>query len=153
MAYEELSEKHKTFVDEYIANKGNATGAYIKAGYSEKYANTNATKLLQNTTITSAIQERTEEAFNERSMTVAEALALSAEIARGTPQEVYSKQYDHLTRNVIRESTYTVTPDFEDRQRSIDHILKVNGAYIDRKEITSDVAVTFIDDITSDGSG
>ncbi|WP_237759778.1 transposase, partial [Staphylococcus aureus] len=52
------------------------------------------------------------------------------------PQEAYSKKYDHLNGEVEKEVTYTITPTFEERQRSIDHILKVHGAYIDKKEIT-----------------
>lgn len=41
-----LTPKQKNFADEYIIT-GNATQSAIKAGYSEKYANTNASKLLQ----------------------------------------------------------------------------------------------------------
>ncbi|HGF7841211.1 TPA: terminase small subunit, partial [Enterococcus hirae] len=43
-----MTEKQKRFCDFYIET-GNATQAAIKAGYSSKYANTNASKLLQNT--------------------------------------------------------------------------------------------------------
>ena len=52
-----LTEKQKRFVDEYLIDL-NATQAAIRAGYSEKYANTNAPKLLQNTAIKEYIQER-----------------------------------------------------------------------------------------------
>ncbi|MET1419569.1 terminase small subunit, partial [Staphylococcus aureus] len=34
-----------------------------------------------------------------------------------------------------KEVTYTITPTFEERQRSIDHILNFHGASIDKKEI------------------
>ena len=70
-------------------------------------------------------------------MSITEALAISASIARGEPQKAYSKKYDHLSEQVEREVTYTLTPSFEERQRSVDHILKVHGAYIDKKEITN----------------
>lgn len=43
--------KQKTFADEYIKNGGNATQAYIKAGYSENGANRSAQKLLTNTVV------------------------------------------------------------------------------------------------------
>lgn len=52
-----LTLKQKRFADEYIIT-GNATESAIKAGYSKKYANTNASKLLQNTTIKRYIDER-----------------------------------------------------------------------------------------------
>lgn len=130
-----LSIKQQRFADEYIKS-GNATQAYIKAGYSKNKANTNATKLLQNTTIKQYIKERIEQAQVESLMSITEALALSASIARGEPQTAYTKRYDHLSGEVDKEVTYTITPNVEERQRSIDHILKVHGAYIDKKEIT-----------------
>ncbi|SCU31714.1 terminase small subunit [Staphylococcus xylosus] len=142
----ELNIKQQRFVDEYIKS-GNATDAYVKAGYSKNKANTNATKLLQNTTIKNYIKKRIEQAQEESLMSVTEALAISASIARGEPQQAYSKRYDHLTDEVDRETTYTITPDFEERQRSIDHILKVHGAYLDRKEINATITPEFIDSI------
>ncbi|PKE47248.1 terminase small subunit [Macrococcoides caseolyticum] len=142
-----LSLKQQKFADEYIINGGNATQAAIKAGYSEKYANTNANKLLQNTTIQSYIEERVKQASDERLMDVTEALVLSAMIARGERHEAYSKHYDHLKNEVTKEVTYITTPDFEERQRSIDHILKVHGAYVDKKEIELTGSVIFNDDI------
>lgn len=141
-----LSIKQQRFADEYIKS-GNATDAYVKAGYSKNKANTNATKLLQNTTIKEYIKERIGQAQEESLMGITEALALSASIARGETQNAYSKRYDHLAEKVEKEVTYTVTPDFEERQRSIDHILKVHGAYLDKKEIDVKGAVLFEDDI------
>ncbi|MFB2204975.1 terminase small subunit [Staphylococcus aureus] len=130
-----LSLKQRKFADEYI-KVGNATKAYVSAGYSKNKAHTNATKLLQNTTVKQYIKERVEQMQQDSLMSITEALALSASIARGEPQEAYSKKYDHLNDEVEKEVTYTITPTFEERQRSIDHILKVHGAYIDKKEIT-----------------
>ena len=60
-----LTLKQQRFADEYIIC-GNATEAAIKAGYSSKYANTNASKLLQNTTIKSYLDERLEELKSEK---------------------------------------------------------------------------------------
>ena len=137
MIYEmnRLNIKQQRFADEYIKS-GNATDAYIKAGYSKNKANTNATKLLQNTTIKNYINERIKEVQEESLMSITEALALSASIARGETQKAYTKRYDHLEGEVDKEVTYTITPNVEERQRSLDHILKVHGAYIDKKEIT-----------------
>lgn len=52
-----LTDKQRKFCDEYLIDL-NATQAAIRAGYTEKYANTNASKLLQNTTISQYIGER-----------------------------------------------------------------------------------------------
>ncbi len=52
-----LNERQKRFCDEYLVDL-NATQAAIRAGYTAKYANTNAFKLLQNTAIKEYIQQR-----------------------------------------------------------------------------------------------
>ena len=44
------------FADEYIIS-GNATQVAIATGYSPKYVNTNASKLLQNTTLQYYLKE------------------------------------------------------------------------------------------------
>lgn len=56
----ELTPRQSRFVDEYLLEP-NATQAYIKAGYSEKGANTAAARLLANVRIQTAIQQRQEE--------------------------------------------------------------------------------------------
>ena len=76
-----LTEKQKRFADYYI-ELGNATQAAINAGYSSKYANTNASKLLQNTTIKSYIDERLSQLASERIMGAQEAVELLSSIAR-----------------------------------------------------------------------
>ena len=60
-----LTEKQKRFIDYYIET-GNATESARRAGYSEKYINTNASKLLQNTTIKAAIDARLKELEDSR---------------------------------------------------------------------------------------
>lgn len=52
-----MTEKQRLFCDEYLIDL-NATQAAIRAGYSEKYAHTNASKLLRNTTIREYIENR-----------------------------------------------------------------------------------------------
>lgn len=138
-----MNERQKHFADEYIISK-NATQSAIKAGYSEKTARSIGQKLLTKADISEYIQKRTEELFDERSMTIAEALAISASIARGDVQKGYSKSTVKKDgKEKVVESTYEFTPSIEERQRSVDHILKVNGAYLERKEIELSGAVVF----------
>ena len=80
-------------------------------------------------------------------MDVKEALMISASLARGERQTAYTKQYDHLNKEVIKEITYTITPNIEERQRSLDHILKVHGAYLDKYQVEHIGQVNFVDDI------
>ena len=51
-----LNDRQKRFCDEYLIDL-NATQAAIRAGFTAKYANTNAPKLLQNTSINEEIQK------------------------------------------------------------------------------------------------
>lgn len=138
-----MNERQKHFADEYIISK-NATQSAIIAGYSEKTAYSIGQRLLKNVEISEYIKKRTEELFDERSMTIAEALAISASIARGDVQKGYSKKTVKTDDgDEITETTYEFTPSIEERQRSVDHILKVNGAYLERKEIELSGSVVF----------
>lgn len=138
-----MNERQKHFADEYIISK-NATQSAIAAGYSEKTAYSIGQRLLKNVEISEYIKKRTEELFDERSMTIAEALAISASIARGDVQKGYSKSTVKKDgKEKVVESTYEFTPSIEERQRSVDHILKVNGAYLERKEIELSGSVVF----------
>nr|DAP23776.1 MAG TPA: Terminase small subunit [Caudoviricetes sp.] len=148
----ELSLKQKKFADEYIIS-GNATKSAIAAGYSKKTAESIGSRLLRNVKVSEYISKRTQEVFEERAMTVAEALAISASIARGEIQHGQTKKNvkvyvgDQVEEETVTETEYQFTPTIEERQRSLDHILKVNGAYLDRKEIDVTGMVQFIDDI------
>ena len=148
----ELSLRQKKFADEYIIS-GNATKSAIDAGYSKKTAESIGSRLLRNVKVSEYISKRTQEVFEERAMSVAEALAISASIARGEIQQGQTKKNvkvyvgDQLEEETVTETEYQFTPTIEERQRSLDHILKVNGAYLDRKEIDVTGMVQFIDDI------
>ncbi|MCD8851650.1 terminase small subunit [Staphylococcus xylosus] len=121
-----LTVKQQKFADEYIIS-GNATEAAIKAGYSKKTARSVGAENLTKPYIMEYINKRLNELKEERLMSIEEALTLSASIARGEEQNARSKIYNHLTDEVDKEVTYTITPRIEERQRSIEHILKVHG--------------------------
>lgn len=112
-----LTEKQKKFADYYI-ELGNATQAAIKAGYSAKYANTNASKLLQNTTIKSYIDERMDQIASKRIMGAKEAVELLSSIARA-----------EITERVVVSTPMGVEevdkpPDLKTRMQAIREILK-----------------------------
>lgn len=127
-----LTEKQKKFADYYI-ELGNATQAAIKAGYSKKTANRIATENLSKLVISEYIQKRLKELEKSRLMTVEEALLLSKSIANGEPQTFIYRELDPKTDEVLVEEKKQYSPKIEERQKSIEHILKVNGAF-DKKE-------------------
>lgn len=137
-----MNERQRRFADEYIIS-GNATEAARKAGYSERTAYSIGNENLKKPEVAKYIKERTQALFEERSMSVAEALAIAASIARGEVQKGRNKTIDEQTQEVVKDLSFEYTPSIEERQRSIDHILKVNGAYIDKKEIDVQATVVF----------
>lgn len=80
-----LTEKQKRFCDEYLIDL-NATQAAIRAGYSGKYANTNASKLLQITTIKEFIKERMDEKEKKLIADQDEVLRYLTSVLRGESQ-------------------------------------------------------------------
>lgn len=152
-----LTEKQKKFCDEYI-KLGNATQAAIKAGYSAKYANTNASKLLQNTTIKSYIDERMEQLASERIMGAKEAVELLSSIARAeitervvvsTPMgvEEVDKPPDLKTRmQAIRE----ILKRYPDNDKLLEQQLRKVTADADIAEFKAEMIKTVADESTED---
>lgn len=95
-----MSLKQQRFADEYIIS-GNATQAAIKAGYSSKYANTNASKLLQNTTIKSYIDERLAQLASDKVATQEEVLTYLTSVMRGETREQTLCSIGELGQEVI----------------------------------------------------
>lgn len=95
-----MSLKQQRFADEYIIS-GNATNAAIKAGYSSKYANTNASKLLQNTAIKSYIDERLAQLASDKVATQEEVLTYLTSVMRGETQEQTLCSIGELGQEVI----------------------------------------------------
>ena len=116
-----VTERQKKF-SEYYAQCGNAAQSAIQAGYSKKYANTNASKLLQNTTITEYIKQLTEDAQTARIMTARERQATLSDIAKDKQNEL------------------------SDRIRAIDTLNKMTGEYTQKVSIDGDVGVKIVDD-------
>lgn len=77
-----MTAKQKRFCDEYLISL-NATQSAIKAGYTKKYANTNASKLLQNTTIKEYIEKRMAEKESELIADQDEVLKYLTSVMRG----------------------------------------------------------------------
>lgn len=77
-----LTAKQQRFVDEYLIDL-NATQAAIRAGYTPKYANTNASKLLQITTIRDMIAKRMAEKEAELIASQDEVLRYLTAVMRG----------------------------------------------------------------------
>ena len=96
MEEKKMTPKQKRFCDEYLIDL-NATQAAIRAGYKEKFAHTNAPKLLQNTTIKAKIDELMQERAKRTEITQDRVLKELAIIA-------FSNAADYAA--VVDEETY-----------------------------------------------
>lgn len=114
-----MNARQKKFA-EFYAQSGNAAWSAVQAGYSQKFVNTNASKLLQNTTIAQYIRELTEKAQDERILTAKERQVMLSDIARD----------GHLA---------------QDRLRAVDILNKMTGEYVTKIEgsISADVSDPF----------
>ncbi|MEO5294317.1 terminase small subunit [Enterococcus cecorum] len=136
-----LTEKQKRFADEYIIS-GNATQSAIKAGYSSKYANTNASKLLQNTTIKSYIDERLEELKSERTADAQEVLEYLTSVMRGNETEEVLIGVGEGMQSTIQKEVGA-----KDRLKAAELLGKRFALFTDKTEVAVSEIPTFVDDV------
>lgn len=108
-----LTERQKKFA-EYYAQCGNITESAIKSGYSKKYAEGNACRLLENVSICEYIQELTEKSKTDRILTAIQRQEILSDIARNE-------------ENIP-----------SDRIKSIDTLNKMTGEYIKKVEFAKE---------------
>lgn len=125
--------KQQRFADEYIIT-GNATQSAIKAGYSSKYANTNANKLLQNTTIKNYIDERLEKLESEKIATQEEVLQYLTSVMRGEKTEPLLVLDGEGTQKVIQ-----AVPNVQSRTRAAELLGKRYGTFTDHVDINAQI--------------
>lgn len=123
-----MTVKQQRFCDEYIISL-NATQAAIKAGYAEKYAHTNANKLLQITTIKEYIAERMAEKDEELIATQDEVLRYLTAVMRGrSKSSVLARQFDG-SEKVIEKP-----PDEKERTKAAELLGKRYGVFVEKIE-------------------
>lgn len=124
---DKLNARQKKFA-EYYAQSGNAAESAVKAGYSAKYANTNASKLLQNTTIANYIKELSEKLKDERIMTAKDRQVLLSDIARDDENEPNDRIKAVDTLNTMTgEYTVKVDAKVEQSEKLADVFKQLGG--------------------------
>jgi len=135
-----MNERQRKFADYYIET-ANATQSAIKAGYSKKYANTNASKLLQNTTISNYIQRRMEKHRKKRIADQEEILQYLTSVIRG---DAIGKEKLGVGRGA--EQIVDRKPTTQERIRAAEQLGKRYGMWTDRHEVEHKLP-TIIDDV------
>ena len=136
-----LTIKQKKFADEYIKT-GNATQSAINAGYSKKYANTNASKLLQNTTIKAYIDERMKKLEDE-------AIADQSEILKYLTRIIRDEEREEVLVNVgnFEQERQEIKISAKDKIRAAELLGKRYQLWTDKVDINSTEGIKIIDDI------
>ena len=122
-----MTAKQQRFCDEYLIDL-NATQAAIRAGYSEKYAHTNAAKLLQITTIKDFIAERLAEKEDNLIAKQDEVLRYFTSVMRGESYSSVLARCEDGSETVIEKP-----PDEKERLDAAKQLAKRYG--LDREEI------------------
>ena len=147
-----LTAKQKRFANEYIIDL-NATQAAIRAGYTSKYANTNANKLLQNTTLAEYIQGLMDERSKRTLVTQDKVVNELANIAfadissflkvENNQVEVFdtdSIQHEMLAAIAeIKEGNYGISIKLHDKLKALELLGRHLGMFKDKVEVTADV--------------
>ena len=135
-----MTTKQKKFVDEYLLT-ASATEAARRAGYSVHSARYQASKLLRNVEIRSAIEERREAMATEKILTAEQLQEFLSAVIRG---EVKDEQL--MTRligkgcSVVENHKFTAA--VKDRLRAVELLGKLIGAF--DKTGANDTANLFI---------
>ncbi len=127
-----MTAKQQRFCDEYLIDL-NATQAAIRAGYSEKYAHTNANKLLQITTIKEYIKARMAEKQSELIADQDEVLQYLTSVMRGESQSeivVVENIGDYMSQARTMEKA----PDEKERLKAAELLGKRYGLYTEKVE-------------------
>ena len=98
-----LTPKQQAFA-EYYLQCGNASEAARNAGYSRKYINTNASKLLQNTTILKYIEAHLSAASAERIASADEVMEYFTRVMRGEEKDAFGLDVSISDRNKAAEA-------------------------------------------------
>lgn len=156
----ELNKRQRAFADEYII-AGNATQSAIKAGYSEKTAEQQGSRLLSYAKVKNYIEGQLEILQNEKIMTQTEILVMLSEIARGNiPEikEVVTKKGEFVVNPnsddgkkqlVYNESVelIPIPPKTSDKNKALELLGKRYAMWTDKQELSGDVGVTIVDDV------
>lgn len=138
-----MTAKQKLFCDEYLVDL-NATQAAIRAGYSEKYANTNASKLLQITTIKDFIEQRMAEKEDALIAKQNEVLKFLTAVMRGEEKD------EKLSVNAMGELERIEVRQQSNQIKAAEMLAKRYGLLIDKTEADVDMELNITIDYGDD---
>jgi len=146
-----LTVKQKAFSDYYI-KLGNATQAYINAGYkasNRQVAEVNSAKLLTNHKVKDYIDERLAEVSSKRIASASEVLEYLTSVLRGESQSeivVIEGEGDgcSIAKRMMK------CPDEKEKLKAADSLAKRYGLNVQNINVTGSIPVVIKDDLDDD---
>lgn len=142
-----MNERQKRFADEYIRT-ANAYQSAIRAGYSEKYARTNAHKLLANNSIKAYIEARFKELEKQSIAQQDEVLQYLTTVMRGEQQDeenIVVSKGDYASKVEKHEKR----ADTSQRTKAAELLGKRYAIFTEKQDITHNVP-QLIEDVPKD---
>ncbi|WP_144533536.1 terminase small subunit [Bacillus pumilus] len=139
-----LTEKQKRFADYYI-ERGNATEAARKAGYSSKTAKSIGQENLTKPDIKSYIKERLNEKDAERIASQDEILEFLTAVMRGEKTEQIPVGLGEGAQQLEDKDPY-----LKDRVKAAELLGKRHSMWTDKVDMVGNVGVRIVDDIGDD---
>ena len=145
-----LTIKQKAFADYYI-ELGNATEAYIRAGYKatkREVAEANARKLLGNNSVKNYINERMKQIDDER---IASAKEVLMYLTKGMRQELEEEVVvtDNTGEYTCEHRIIKKKISIKDANKCAELLGKRYSLFTEKVDLNGDIGVTIIDDVGS----
>lgn len=140
----EMTAKQRRFCDEYLIDL-NATQAAIRAGYSSKYANTNVSKLLQNTSIKEFIKKRMDEKEKKLIADQDEVLRYLTSVLRGESQST-EIVVEGVGDGCSEARTMQKEPSEKDRLKAAELLGKRYSLFSDKVDVNGAIPVVITGD-------
>ena len=134
-----LTERQKRFVDFYIKT-GNASEAARLAGYSEKNADVDGSKLLVNPSISREIAKRLEELKSLRTADLKETLEYMTSVMRGEKEDVVVVTVG-TGKGYSKSEIVKVPISTRDRLKAAEYLAKIHGAFKNEVQVTGAIPV------------
>lgn len=136
MSKPKLTVKQETFIIEYIKNKGNATQAAIKAGYSKNTAKQIGQENLTKLDIKNEIERRLLAKQKKKVAQADEVLELLTKFARGSVKEeqivVEGRGDGHSSAKIMKRKIAN-----RDQLNALDKLARIHGLYNDKVNIST----------------